>query len=29
MSEVLRINFEKSYKLWQACEEDGSVDDKF
>ena len=29
MSEVLRINFEKSYKLWQACEGDGAVDDKF
>lgn len=29
MSEVLRINFEKSYKLWSACEDENLVDDKF
>ena len=29
MSEALRINFEKSYKLWSACEEENLVDDKF
>ena len=29
MSEVLRINFDKAYKLWSACEDVNVVDDKF
>lgn len=28
MSEVLRINFDRSYKLWSACEDTNLVDDK-